>query len=296
MRAQKMSKEAVEKERDEYFNIIRPVIPMNQEWRVEQKVDTPTPTTSDNDMDLLDDDEALLIKDGSPPPTGMDNNMVLTLPAEFRGMEEDVARICLSLKEAVFEKPKESSQHLKSLYIRGHIDGKPVSRMIINGDTAVNLIPCSIFKKLGREDDELVKTNLMLDGVGGNPMEARGVISMELTVGSKSLATAFFIVEVQGNYSIILGRDWIHVNRYVPSTLHQFLIRWIDDEIEVVHADALAYIVLADATTDWQHGGTQCLSGRDLIGYDFLSVSMEGFVPMSMKPASEARLGNVVFQ
>jgi hypothetical protein len=38
-------------------------------------------------------------------------------------------------------------------------------------------------------------------------MEARGVISMELTIGSKSLATTFFIVEVQGNYSIILGRN-----------------------------------------------------------------------------------------
>jgi hypothetical protein len=38
-------------------------------------------------------------------------------------------------------------------------------------------------------------------------MEARGVVSMELTVGSKSFATTFFIVEVQVNYSVILGRD-----------------------------------------------------------------------------------------
>jgi hypothetical protein len=38
-------------------------------------------------------------------------------------------------------------------------------------------------------------------------MEAQGVISMELTVGSKSLATTIFVVEVQGNYSVILGRD-----------------------------------------------------------------------------------------
>jgi hypothetical protein len=77
---------------------------------------------------------------------------------------------------------------------------------------------------------------------------------MKLTTGSKSLTTAFFIIEVQCNYSVILGRDWIHVNHCVPSTLHQFLIQWIDDEIEVIHADTLAYIALADATTDWQHG------------------------------------------
>jgi hypothetical protein len=84
----------------------------------------------------------------------------------------------------VFEKPEESSQHLKPLYIWGHIEGKPISRMLINGGAAVNLMSYSIFKKLGKEEDELVKTNLMLNGVGGNPMEARGVISMELTVGS----------------------------------------------------------------------------------------------------------------
>ena len=81
-------------------------------------------------------------------------------------------------------------------------------------------------------------------------MEAKEVMSMELTVGSKSLATAFFVVEVQGNYNVILGRDWIHANRCVPSTLHQFLIEWIDDEIEVVHADSSTYIALVDATAD----------------------------------------------
>jgi hypothetical protein len=47
---------------------------------------------------------------------------------------------------------------------------------------------------------------------------------MKLTVGSKLIATAFFVVEVQCNYSVILDCDWIHVNHCVPSTLHQFLI------------------------------------------------------------------------
>jgi hypothetical protein len=165
-----------------------------------------------------------LIKDGSPPPTGTDINMVFTLSAEFRGVEEEITQLCLGPKEVVFEKPEESSQHLKPLYIRGDIDERSTSGMLVDGGAAVNLMPYFVFKKLGREDDELVKTNFTLNDVGGNPMEARGVISMELTVGSKSLATAFFIIEVQGNYSVILGCDWIHANCCVPSTLHQFLI------------------------------------------------------------------------
>jgi hypothetical protein len=60
------------------------------------------------------------------------------------------------------------------LYVRGHIDGKPIFRMLVDGGAAVNLMSCSIFKKLERKDDELVKTNLMLNDVGGggNPMVA----------------------------------------------------------------------------------------------------------------------------
>jgi hypothetical protein len=116
MRMHKMREEVAEKERDEYFSIIRPVIPMKQEWRVKEKIDTPAPTTFDDDMNLLDDDEAPLIKDESPPPTNMDINMVFTLPTEFKGIEE-VAQMCLGPKEAVFEKPEELSQHWKPLYI-----------------------------------------------------------------------------------------------------------------------------------------------------------------------------------
>jgi hypothetical protein len=50
----------------------------------------------------------------------MDINMVFMLPAKFRGAEEEVAQMCLGPKEAMFEKPEESSQHLKQLYIWSH--------------------------------------------------------------------------------------------------------------------------------------------------------------------------------
>jgi hypothetical protein len=102
----------------------------------------------------------------------MDINMVFTLSVEFRGAEEEVAQMCLDPKEVVFKKPEESRQDLESLYIRGHIDGKPISRMFVDGDAVINLMLYSILKKFGRKDDELVKTNLTLNGVEGNPMKA----------------------------------------------------------------------------------------------------------------------------
>jgi hypothetical protein len=38
--------------------------------------------------------------------------------------------------------------------------------MLIDGGAVINLMSYSIFKKLGREDDELMKTNLTLNGMG----------------------------------------------------------------------------------------------------------------------------------
>jgi hypothetical protein len=43
--------------------------------------------------------------------------MVSTLPAKFRDAEEEIDQMCLGPKEAVFEKPEESIQHLNPLYI-----------------------------------------------------------------------------------------------------------------------------------------------------------------------------------
>ena len=109
------------------------------------------------------------------------------------------------------------------------------------------------------------------------------MIILELTIGSKTLATAFFVADVQGNYNVLLGRDWLHANQCVPSTLHQQLIQWVDDEVEIVRADDSAFIALAEAPVDWQHPNATCLSGCDLSEFDFLSATRDGSVPVSMK-------------
>jgi hypothetical protein len=140
MREQKLREEAAKKERDEHFNVIWPVIPAKQEWRVKEKTNVSTLNASDDDMDLLDDDKSPLIKDGSPPPASMDVNMVFTLPVEFKGVEEEITQLFLGPNEVMFEKPKESNQHLKPLYVQGHIDGRLISRMLVDGGAAVNLI------------------------------------------------------------------------------------------------------------------------------------------------------------
>jgi hypothetical protein len=77
----------------------------------------------------------------------------------------------------------------------------------------------------------------MLGDFNGQTSEAQGVLNMDLIIGNKTVLTSFFIVNSKSTYNILLGRDWIHTNCYIPSTMHQCLIQWEGDEVEVVHAN-----------------------------------------------------------
>jgi hypothetical protein len=72
--------------------------------------------------------------------------------------------------------------------------------------------------------------------------------------------------------------------------LYQLLIQWVDEEVKIIHANKSAHIALADASVDWRYGNVECISGQDLSGYNFLSVTRMGFSPILVQLASLSRL------
>jgi hypothetical protein len=272
---------------------VRPVRPVNVDGQTDDPKMPPGFSSSDpmvcDDKSALDptpeDDEELVEYSSSPERMNLDINVIHMSMDGYVLSKEDVAHLNFGPKEAIFQKPKATKNHLKALYMKGHINGKPISRMLVDGGAIVNLMSCSLFKKLVGSDVELIKTNMTVSGVGGGePMGAKGVISMELTVGSKTLATTFFIAETQGNFSLILGRDWIHANQCVPSTLHQFLIQWVGGEVEIVHGDASACVAVADSSTVDNHENLKCLTGLDLSNLKLIDSTKDGFATIVMKP------------
>jgi hypothetical protein len=175
---------------------------------------------------------------------------------------EDITELVLGVERAVFEKPENPGVHMKPLFIRGHLDGTPIEHMLVDGGASINILPLSLFKKVGHVEGDLKRTNLSLSGFTGDPTETKGIICKELTVGSKNVPTTFFVVEITGRYNVLLGRDWIHANECVPSTLHQCVIQWIDDEVEVVQADEEVCVAMAESQVNILGGKMECLSTR----------------------------------
>jgi hypothetical protein len=55
--------------------------------------------------------------------------------------------------------------------------------------------------------------------------------------------------------------------------------------VEVVQADEEVCIVVAESQVNILGGKMEFLSSKDLMGYDYISIGKDGFIPISVKPA-----------
>ena len=79
--------------------------------------------------------------------------------------EEIVAKLTV-IQQDIFNKPVKH-RHLKALYVKGFVDGKPMSKMLVDGGASVNLMPYTTFHKLGKGLGDLIEADMMLKDFGG---------------------------------------------------------------------------------------------------------------------------------
>ena len=67
-----------------------------------------------------------------------------------------------------------------------------MTKMLVDGGAAINLMPYTMFCKLGKGLGDLLETDMMLKNFGGNASKTRGAVNVELMIESKTLSTTFF--------------------------------------------------------------------------------------------------------
>ena len=85
--------------------------------------------------------------------------------------EEIVAKLIV-IQQAIFDKPVKH-RHLKALYVKCFVDGKPMNKMV-DGGASINLMLYTTFHKLGKGPGDLIETDMMLKDFGGNASKTRG--------------------------------------------------------------------------------------------------------------------------
>ena len=112
--------------------------------------------------------------------------MAFLLPSEFKAPAdqevyldfdeseyEEMAAQLTWIQQAIFDKPIKH-RHLKALYVKCFVDGKPMSKMLVDGGASVNLMPYTTFHKLGKGPEDLIETDMMLKDFEDNASKTRG--------------------------------------------------------------------------------------------------------------------------
>ena len=117
-----------------------------------------------------------------------------------------MAQLNLEPIPATFEKPEdEKCKHLKALFLEGFVDGKPVTKMLVDGGAVVNIMPYAMLCKLRKGNEDLTKTDMMLKDFEGVVSPAVGALFVDLTIGSKTLPTTFSVINGKGVIQLAVG-------------------------------------------------------------------------------------------
>jgi hypothetical protein len=76
--------------------------------------------------------------------------------------ELGMAQLTLEPRQAIFEKPEDKKrQHLKALFLKGFVNGKPVTRMLVDVGAAVKLMPYTMLRQIGKSEKDLTQTDMI---------------------------------------------------------------------------------------------------------------------------------------
>ena len=106
----------------------------------------------------------------------------------------------------------EMTRHIKPLYVRAHLNGRLISKGLIDKGSVVNVMQLRMLRALGRSISDMIETEVAMSAFTGEVSKTPGILPIDITIGSKTAFFAFFVINSTTNYNILLRRDWIHAN------------------------------------------------------------------------------------
>jgi hypothetical protein len=106
-------------------------------------------------------------------------------------------------KQATFDKPAKN-RHMRPLYLRGYVNGKPFTKMFVDGGAAANVMPYTTFRKLGMGPGDLTPTSIVPNDFSRNPSDTKGCVHVDLMIESKTLLTTFFALKAKEHIACCL--------------------------------------------------------------------------------------------
>lgn len=82
-----------------------------------------------------------------------------------------------------------------------------MAKILVDNGAAINILPVATMRKLGRSDQDLVPTDVLVSSFVGDITTTRGILSLNVKVGYRKNLSAFFVIGSRASYNALLGQD-----------------------------------------------------------------------------------------
>ncbi|XP_043815061.1 uncharacterized protein LOC122724387 [Manihot esculenta] len=100
--------------------------------------------------------------------------------------------------------------HNDALVIEAVIHNYRVKKILVDDESKVNLLPYRVFQQMGISEEQLVRDQAPIKGIGGTPVTVEGKVKLALTLGeaprTRTHYAVFLVAKLPLSYNAILGR------------------------------------------------------------------------------------------
>nr|XP_009767370.1 PREDICTED: uncharacterized protein LOC104218541 [Nicotiana sylvestris] len=153
------------------------------------------------------------------------------------------------------ELPEEGAGHNRALKLMVKCEGHNVKRVMVDGDSSVDVCPLSTLQSMKINTDRIRPSNVRIRVFDGLVRDTMGEINLTMTSGPGHFEIVFQVVDMVTSYNFLLGRPWIHTARAVPSILHQMLKFEYDGQEIIVHGE--------DESSVYKDSLIPCIEAKD---------------------------------
>uniref|UniRef100_A0A2N9GNU9 Uncharacterized protein n=1 Tax=Fagus sylvatica TaxID=28930 RepID=A0A2N9GNU9_FAGSY len=112
-----------------------------------------------------------------------------------------------------------------------------IQRVLVDQGSFAEIMYKGLYEKLGLKEADLTSFTTPVFGFTGESTIPMGKTMLPILAGPFSLQTEFIVIRGSSPYNAIVGRDWLHHMRAVPSTLHKKLRFPTEDRLMEVNDD-----------------------------------------------------------
>jgi len=124
----------------------------------------------------------------------------------------------------------------KPLYITMRCKDCSISKVLINNDSALNVLPKHVLDEMPVDSTHMLRSTMITKAYDGSLMQVVGTIKIELFISPQMFLVTLQVMEIHSSYNMLLGRPWIHVADPMSSSLHQCLKYIVNGILVIVKA------------------------------------------------------------